>query len=306
MLNDSIKAFVPTFLYIKLHSTTGLFYFGKTIKDPISYLGSGKRWRNHCKKYGKQYVETIWISKLYYDPIELQHDALEISNFFKIGIDKTIWANLIPENGINGGGDCSQMQTPEVRLKAIKSSLEKYGVEYAMLHPTFRKKSQESYIKRFGRLGAAFSTENSILKRNETNLIKHSNKCAANKNGNPNSKLSQEKLRNRDNVKRLKTLKAEKRVSLPSNWIYKSDEWINQKIAELQVLPNPKPDVSKYNASQLARHRLLSRPNVKILMELKTIFNLKLGHNWFQRPDEWIDATLNEVVAKYDSHPPQT
>lgn len=35
---------LPTYLYVKQHTITGLKYFGKTIKDPYVYPGSG----THC------------------------------------------------------------------------------------------------------------------------------------------------------------------------------------------------------------------------------------------------------------------
>lgn len=92
----------PTYLYIKQHSLTGLKYFGKTTeKDPISYLGSGKYWKNHIKQHGKNYVDTIWL-QLFTDEKELIEYA---SNFSKENdiVNSKEWANLKEENGLDGG-----------------------------------------------------------------------------------------------------------------------------------------------------------------------------------------------------------
>ena len=90
----------PTYLYIKQHSVTGLKYFGKTTQDPYKYLGSGTRWRNHIKKHGRKFVETIWLSDLYYDTSITEH-ALHFSYENNI-VKSNEWANLKPEDGLEG------------------------------------------------------------------------------------------------------------------------------------------------------------------------------------------------------------
>jgi hypothetical protein len=92
----------PTYLYIKQHSVTGLKYFGKTTHpDPIKYLGSGTRWVRHITKHGKQFVETIWLSDVYYDT-SIREPALHFSCENKIDTTPSVWANLIPEDGLTG------------------------------------------------------------------------------------------------------------------------------------------------------------------------------------------------------------
>lgn len=92
----------PTYLYVKRHSITGLRYFGKTTKhDPYSYKGSGKRWLNHIKKHGTQYVETLWV-KLFSDEAELVSFAKQFSTENDI-VESTSWANLCIETGLDGG-----------------------------------------------------------------------------------------------------------------------------------------------------------------------------------------------------------
>ena len=100
-----MSIYQPTWLYIKQHNQTGLKYFGKTITDPFTYSGSGKYWRLHLAKHGKD-VSTLW-GQLFYDPVQLTDYALKFSFENRIvdardGNGKKIWANLKPENGFDG------------------------------------------------------------------------------------------------------------------------------------------------------------------------------------------------------------
>lgn len=96
-----MSTFKPTYLYIKQHSITGKLYFGKTIKNPMKYLGSGKLWLRHIKTHGKEYVETLWYC-LYYDLDELSKFALMYSEQENI-VESDEWLNLKFENGLDGG-----------------------------------------------------------------------------------------------------------------------------------------------------------------------------------------------------------
>jgi hypothetical protein len=93
--------FKPTFLYVKRHSVTGKPYFGKTTKNPEKYHGSGKLWKPHIAKHGKQYIETIWY-QLYYDAETIKSDALALSKSLNI-VESSDWLNLIEEDGIGNG-----------------------------------------------------------------------------------------------------------------------------------------------------------------------------------------------------------
>ena len=88
------------YLYIKTHQTTGLKYFGKTTnKNPHKYRGSGKYWKRHLKKYGNL-VDTEILG--YYTEDEVEPIALKFSKDNNI-VESKEWANLIEENGLNGG-----------------------------------------------------------------------------------------------------------------------------------------------------------------------------------------------------------
>lgn len=100
-----MREFRPTYLYIKRHKITGKLYFGKTsngYEEMLAYLGSGTVWNRHINKHGIEHVETIWFC-LYYNREDCKEFAECFSEQEKI-VESKIWANLRPENGINGGG----------------------------------------------------------------------------------------------------------------------------------------------------------------------------------------------------------
>lgn len=101
ILTLTVSISIMIYLYIKQHSITGLKYFGKTTrKDPFSYPGSGTRWWNHINKHGKEHIQTV---ELYgFDNQELCTEfALKFSEENSI-VESDEWANLRPENGLDG------------------------------------------------------------------------------------------------------------------------------------------------------------------------------------------------------------
>jgi len=95
-----INEFKPTWLYIKQHKVSGLKYFGKTTRDPIKYNGSGVYWKRHLITHGSE-ITTLW-SQLFNNKESLIEYALNFSQENNI-VDSTEWANLIIENGLDGG-----------------------------------------------------------------------------------------------------------------------------------------------------------------------------------------------------------
>jgi hypothetical protein len=89
-----------TYLYLKKHNQTALMYFGKTIKDPESYAGSGVYWNRHLEKHGND-VSTVW-TKVFTDIKELNKYALEYSRKHNI-VESSNYANLKEEDGLMGG-----------------------------------------------------------------------------------------------------------------------------------------------------------------------------------------------------------
>lgn len=96
-----MNKFIPTYLYIKEHSETKLKYFGKTVHDPLKYIGSGKYWLKHISFHGKDKVITIW-SRLFTDKESLTEYATNFSISNNI-VKSSDWANLDIETGSNGG-----------------------------------------------------------------------------------------------------------------------------------------------------------------------------------------------------------
>ena len=82
------------YLYVKTHRKTGLKYFGKTIKDPLTYKGSGTRWLHHIRKHGDDCVTEIIGSCD--DPDKCEMAALKFSLENDIVVSNA-WANLKPE-----------------------------------------------------------------------------------------------------------------------------------------------------------------------------------------------------------------
>ena len=91
--------FKPTYLYIKQHSVTGKLYFGKTVRDPIKYKGSGIHWVRHYTKHGKEHIVTLWYC-LFYDRKVLNKFAIQCSRQWDI-VESPDWLNKITENGLD-------------------------------------------------------------------------------------------------------------------------------------------------------------------------------------------------------------
>lgn len=97
----------PTYLYVKLHATTGKLYFGKTVKSPLTYEGSGLHWKYHISKHGKQHVKTLWYQE-FTDQESLTKFATEFSKQHDI-VNSDVWLNLKEEDGLMGGSSKDHM-----------------------------------------------------------------------------------------------------------------------------------------------------------------------------------------------------
>lgn len=69
-------------------------------KDPFKYKGSGKYWKDHCRKHGWKYVQTLEIYG-FDDPVLCSDFAENFSRINNI-IESKEWANLKLENGSDG------------------------------------------------------------------------------------------------------------------------------------------------------------------------------------------------------------
>jgi len=85
---------------IKTHNETGLKYLCQTSKkDPYSYTGSGKYWKNHIKKYGKN-IKTEIIQKCYTKNALVSWGTYYSKLWCVVNSKK--WANLKEESGDGG------------------------------------------------------------------------------------------------------------------------------------------------------------------------------------------------------------
>jgi len=87
------------YLYIYKNRTTGKRYIGYTTGDIHTYLGSGRYWKNHCKKHGgltESNIERVW-----YEKFDSKEDALEFLKTFELENPEywkdDNWANLVRE-----------------------------------------------------------------------------------------------------------------------------------------------------------------------------------------------------------------
>ena len=97
------QQFIPSRLYIK--ELVGQKYFGVTARQDITvYSGSGTIWQKRIKKYGKENINTIWISDWFDCPYQLQEFALLFSELHMI-VESDDWDNLKAENGLTGGSN---------------------------------------------------------------------------------------------------------------------------------------------------------------------------------------------------------
>lgn len=279
----------PTRLYIKKCSHCGLKYFGKTVSEDIeNYKGSGIRWQRHLKKHHAKSIH-LWSSDWYYNT-SIVRFATKFSNINKI-VESKEWANLIPENGINGGGDCSQMRTERARDKATKTTIQNYGVDHPFKSKAIRNKAKKTKIAKYNKLPGQILTNNqSIEKRNDTNKKLYGSACAANRDGNVKSKETQKILNDRVIVKEIKCLLPITKASLSRAWWYKPD---SELIAAKQDI------VSQYQQSPISTKRdiLLSRKEVRLIIMINQITPLSLGQNWFQRPDAMINDLYSNIIA---------
>lgn len=88
------------YLYLKIHNKTGYQYLGKTTrKNPHLYPGSGKLWKRHLNKHGRDY-KTIILRECHSEE-ELLEWGLYYSKLWNV-IENENFANLMEETGDGG------------------------------------------------------------------------------------------------------------------------------------------------------------------------------------------------------------
>jgi len=164
---------IPTYLYIKQHSVTGLLYFGKTSRNPYKYLGSGKHWIRHYKKHGKEHIITLWVSEVFTDKSLLTEFSLFVSEEYNI-VNSKKWANMKPENGLDGWtkGVKHKPESIQKRIDTINNDPIAKCKQYEKRAVTMSLKTKEEYdemcskISRPGILNPMFGKVRSDLSLN--------------------------------------------------------------------------------------------------------------------------------------------
>lgn len=110
---------MKTYLYLKTHNKTGLKYLGKTVQDPFSYKGSGKRWTRHLQKHGNDVTTTILLETENMD--ELKSEGLRYSTLWDV-VNNSKFANIIPESGDGGNTSDSENYIRAIKLRNLSGS----------------------------------------------------------------------------------------------------------------------------------------------------------------------------------------
>jgi hypothetical protein len=173
--------FAPTWLYVKRHRQTGLKYFGKTVRDPMKYIGSGGYWKKHIKAHGRD-VETVWC-KLFIDQSSLVEFAELFSEFYNIVKEtdrngKKSWANEVPENGLHGGQNAG-MPSPLKGKPTGRPSVWKN-----------KKRPEQSNAMKGRKQTAEHSAKISASLKNHIRTTEHKTAISKAKKGVPNPKVS--------------------------------------------------------------------------------------------------------------------
>jgi group I intron endonuclease len=124
------------YLYLKTHNKTGLKYLGKTTQDPFKYKGSGKYWKRHIKKHGKDISTNILLATE--SKQELIETGIYFSRLWNV-VKSPEFANLKEENG-DGGSDKGRKLSEEHKEKISNTTRGTNNPFYGKIHSNSTKK----------------------------------------------------------------------------------------------------------------------------------------------------------------------
>jgi hypothetical protein len=134
---------------IKTHNKTSLKYLCKTSTEntshPYKYLGSGKYWKRHLNKHGKD-VKTE-ILEICNTKEELIERGIYYSELYNV-VESKEFANMVKERGDGGPTMLGKRITKEQSNKKSKSLLKFYSnttEEYKNWRKELNSKSHEKY-----------------------------------------------------------------------------------------------------------------------------------------------------------------
>lgn len=112
---EILSIYKPTRLCIK--KLAGIYYFCKSTRhDIFKYTGSGIKWKNLIKKYGRKNIETLWVSDWYYSAQEIHDVAIHFSEENDI-VNSDKWANQVPEWGLDFHTRKGMKDSEETKLR---------------------------------------------------------------------------------------------------------------------------------------------------------------------------------------------
>ena len=208
--NKVKKVWRGRWYYHLRNKTSGMNYLGQRVRNDVgtNYLGSGKRWKNHCLKHGGYVCENIEVvENIFFEEEEKAKKWLE--NKSKICYWKNDgWANDVPEDTNDSSlmsGEIQKKHATQNNLKRVESGTHPFLVQ---------QRSSEDLSK------TASETNQKLL-----NEGKHNFQDAQFQK--MNAKRREEKRR-QDGVhllvEELKVLKENLNIRLPRNWHRKSKE----------------------------------------------------------------------------------
>jgi hypothetical protein len=143
-------------LLLKTHVKTNLKYLCKTIKDDyISYKGSGKIWKAHLKKYGRDVLNIVIYQT---DDLEEFTKVCLHQSYEMDIVNSAEFANLKPEHGLDGG-DTFSNQSLEKQCE-IRNKLSLSSKKHALNRP----KEWNDHVKH-GRLNMTQEAKDSRCKK---------------------------------------------------------------------------------------------------------------------------------------------
>lgn len=106
-------------------------------------------WLKRVKKYGKESINTLWISDWFTCPQHIQDFALMFSEHNRI-VESDEWDNLKPENGLTGGRNGICKSSTRIKI-SISNKGKKYSDEINSKKARHGSNNGMYGVRRFGK-----------------------------------------------------------------------------------------------------------------------------------------------------------
>jgi hypothetical protein len=166
---------------LKTHNVSGIKYLCKTSKsNPFTYSGSGKIWKRHLRKYGRNFTTEILAECKTKD--ELVQKGLYYSNLWDV-VNNKEFANLVLEAG-DGGATMLGKTMPKScsinKSKSLRNFYKKASAGYKLWRKELNSKCHEmrTYITPKG----AFTNSFTAAVANNCSNVTVINRCVKDTN----------------------------------------------------------------------------------------------------------------------------